>query len=441
MPRTIGIRREDKCEWERRVPITPEVVADLKSRYDIDTCIQPSSIRIISNNEFKNHGASIQEDLSACDAVFAVKEIPIEQFKPNGVYVFFSHVIKGQPYNMPMLRNLMDKGCTLIDYEKVTDDAGKRLIFFGRHAGAAGALETLYALGKRLKLEGSANPLEHITRAYDYPTLDAAKEAVRKAGESIRNSGLPKEAVPLVIGVAGYGNVGQGVLEVLDMLPMRYIDPSELHALVESGNYDSRVVYGVIFKEQHMVALKEKASIDPDLKFDCPHYFANPQLYESIFDRYWPHVTVLINAVYWDDRYPRLVTKASAAEQYRQGTPRLKVIGDVTCDVEGSIEVTVKSTEPGDPCYTYDPLSGDVEDDIAAEGLVIMAVDILPSELPLDASESFCAALKPYIPAIAGANYMAEFETLELPPEIKRAVIVHKGTLTPSFAYLSRFLV
>jgi alpha-aminoadipic semialdehyde synthase len=116
------------------------------------------------------------------------------------------------------------------------------------------------------------------------------------------------------------------------------------------------------------------------------------------------------------------------------------VIGDVSCDIDGSIEMTVKSTEPDAPCYVYDPLTEKVSDGFDNEGVVVMAVDILPSELPRDASESFSQALKDYIPAIADADYKAEFENLELPPEIKRAVIVHKGALSPSFTYLRRYL-
>ncbi len=110
--------------------------------------------------------------------VFAVKEIPPALFEPGKVYVFFAHVIKGQPYNMPMLRRLLDLGCTLIDYEKVTDDQGRRLIFFGRHAGMAGTLETLWALGRRLAWEGIPTPLADLRHAYEYRDVAEAKEAV-----------------------------------------------------------------------------------------------------------------------------------------------------------------------------------------------------------------------------------------------------------------------
>jgi alpha-aminoadipic semialdehyde synthase len=435
MPKRVGIRREDKSIWERRVPITPAAVAELKKDHAVETCIQPSSIRVFPDSEFAAKGALLKKDLSDCDVVFGVKEIPMEQFREGGTYVFFSHVIKGQPYNMPMLRALMDKGCTLIDYEKVADGKGKRLIFFGRHAGAAGAIETLYALGRRLSWEGVDTPFLEIKRAYEYPSLDAAKEAVRNLGRRLAEEGVPKQLAPLVIGVAGYGNVGQGVLEVLNELPVQHIRPEELHTLHEA---DARKIYCSTFREEHMVAPKTTSPGGPQGSFDYQHYYKNPDQYSSIFERYWPELSVLINAVYWDAPYPRLISKKEMAARQAGGGFRLKVIGDVSCDIEGSIEMTVKSTEPGDPCFVYNPGTGEVRDGFEGPGVLVMAVDILPSELPLDSSESFCEALKPYIPSIATADYAADFSSLSLPPEIKKAVIVHKGRLTPSFEYLKR---
>ncbi|MDX9826396.1 MAG: bifunctional lysine ketoglutarate reductase /saccharopine dehydrogenase family protein [Spirochaetia bacterium] len=440
MPKTIGIRREDKSIWERRVPITPKAIAELKTEHDIEAWIQPSSTRVIPDSDFERQGALLKEDLSLCDVVFGVKEIPAEQFRRNGAYVFFSHVIKGQAYNMPMLRDLLEKGCTLIDYEKVADSKGKRLIFFGRHAGAAGAIETLHALGRRLFWEGTDNPFLSIKRAYEYPSLTAAKKAVYEAGRKYAGAGLPEHFGPFVLGVAGYGNVGQGVLEVLNELPVKHIDPAELETLYCPGCYDPRIVYCATFKEEHMVGLNNANNQIGKTSFDYQHYYANPGQYSSIFDRYWPRLSVLINAVYWDAPYPRLITKKGLAQVYNRGESRLKVIGDVSCDIEGSIEVTVKSTEPGDPCFVYNPETGAINDGFEGAGVVVMAVDILPSELPLDSSESFCEALKPYIPAIANADYSVDFEALDLPPEIKKAVIVHKGRLTPAFEYLSRHL-
>src|SRR5262249_50700309 len=139
----IGIRREDKNEWERRAPLTPAAIRSLHQQ-GIEACVQPSNIRIFRDDEYRNAGARIQEDLSDCNVVFSVKEMPIGFFRPEQAFMCFSHVIKGQPYNMPMLANILESRATLIDYERVTDDSKRRLIFFGNYAGVAGMLETFY---------------------------------------------------------------------------------------------------------------------------------------------------------------------------------------------------------------------------------------------------------------------------------------------------------
>ncbi len=173
----IGIRREDKSRWERRVPVTPEDARELKEEHGIEVWVQPSSIRVFSEEEFTQAGATVQEDLSPCPVIFAVKEMPLDFFEPGKTYVFFAHVIKGQPYNMPMLKKMLELGCNLIDYEKVTDEKGRRLIFFGRHAGIAGMIETLWALGQRLDWEGIPNPFTQLKHTYQYKDLAEAKEA------------------------------------------------------------------------------------------------------------------------------------------------------------------------------------------------------------------------------------------------------------------------
>ena len=143
----IGIRREDKNKWEKRVPLTPEDVQLLIADHDLKIVVQPSQDhRIFPDSEYAKAGAIIDEDLSSCSTIIGVKEIPDQLFQPDTTYIFFSHVIKGQPYNMPMLQTLMEKNCTLLDYEKFEDNQNRRLIFFGRHAGLAGMVETLWAV-------------------------------------------------------------------------------------------------------------------------------------------------------------------------------------------------------------------------------------------------------------------------------------------------------
>jgi saccharopine dehydrogenase (NAD+, L-lysine forming) len=434
MQRCIGVRREDKSPWERRTPITPAIAAELRQQHGIQVIVQPSPQRAFAAAEFEAIGATVQESLAACPVVFAIKEIPAYAFEAGQAYVFFAHVIKGQPFNMPMLQAMLDLGCTLIDYEKVTDDAGRRLIFFGWHAGVAGMLETLWALGQRLAWQGIANPFTALRRAYDYHDIAEAKAVVRQVGEAIRRDGLPAALAPLTIGVAGYGNVASGVWEILDLLPVERIEPGELKDL-DRLRYSTNVIHATTFREEHLAA-----PLTAGAAFDLQHYYSTPQAYRSGFEQYLPHLSVLVNAIYWDPRYPRLVTKDYLRQAWRAGQPKLRVIGDISCDIDGAIECTVKATEPGEPNFVYNPYNGQVSDGIAGEGVVVMAVDILPSELPRDASEYFSRVLLPYVPALAAADYSAPFDDLALPSEIKRAVIAHRGQLTPGYQYLQRHL-
>jgi len=428
----IGIRREDKSIWERRVPIIPQHVRQLQEEHGIEVWVQPSEIRVFRDEEFAQAGARVEEDISPCPVVFAVKEIPAHFFQPGHTYVFFAHVIKGQPYNMPMLRRMLELGCQLIDYEKVTDERGRRLIFFGRHAGLAGMIDTLWALGQRLNLEGIPNPFSDLCQTYHYGSLAEAKAAVSALGERIAREGLPEQITPLICGFAGYGNVFRGANEIIELLPVREIQPHEVATVALSSDYARDVIYKVVFKEEHTVE-----PISPEHRFDLQDYYDHPEKYRSCFHTYLPYLTVIVNCVYWEAKYPRLVTKADLKRLYRgPEPPRLRVIGDISCDIEGAMECTVKCTEPGDPVFVYDPFGDRAIDGFEGQGPVVLAVDILPSELPRDASEYFSGVLMKYVPAIAQADYAAPFEELALPPEIKRAVIVHQGELTPNYRYL-----
>lgn len=436
MAGVIGIRREDKSKWERRVPIVPRDVHRLRSEHAVGVVVQPSGHRAFGDEEFVLAGATIQEDLSSCSAIFGIKEIPSYALEPGLAYVFFAHVIKGQPTNMAMLQRILDLGCTLIDYEKITDDQGRRLIFFGRQAGQAGMVDTLWALGQRLKWEGIANPFQALLPMPQYGGLAPATAALDVVGEWIRSAGVPSSLAPLVIGIAGYGNVSAGAQEILDRLPTIEIDPSDLARLGDDPDVSRHHVYKVVFKEKHMVERLEQPE-----RFLLQEYYDQPQRYRGVFAQYLRHLTVLVNAIYWAPQYPRLVTKASLAGLFAADqVPKLRVIGDISCDVEGAIEATTRSTDPGSPVYVYDPASGQTVDGYAGNGPVIMAVDILPSELPRESSAEFSLALQEFIPALAAADFTAPFDDLSLPAPIKRAVISHRGVLTPDYQYLSQYL-
>ncbi len=436
MSARIGIRREDKSEWERRVPVVPRDATDLQKEHGVQVVVQPSEIRAFSDEEFVGAGVAVEEDLSACSVVFGIKEMPKESFRAGKAYVFFAHVIKGQPYNMGMLQRMLDEGCTLIDYERVVDEENRRLIFFGWHAGVAGMINTLWSLGKRLAWKGVANPFTGLAQTRMYHDLAEAEAALGQVRTRIESDGLPDKVSPLIVGVAGYGNVSRGAQDVLDHLPTIELAPEEVAELAASGEYSRHHLYKVVFKEWHMV---EPAS--PGTDFELQDYYGHPERYRGVFERYIPHLTVLANAIFWTSAYPRLVTKAFLKALFeKEGEPQLQVIGDISCDVEGAIECTVKSTEPGEPIYVYDPITEQVCDGHEGRGVVIMAVDILPSELPRESSTDFSRILRPFVPAIARCDFSAPFEACDLPPEIKRAVIVYQGKLTPDYAYLEEYL-
>jgi len=428
---TIGVRREDKNEWERRVPLIPEHIKQLKEKYDIETIIQPSSIRAFSDQEYIDSGANVSEDLSEAPVIFAVKEIPISLFQPRKTYVFFAHVIKGQKYNMPMLKKMMELGCNLIDYEKITDENGRRLVFFGHYAGLAGMFDTLWAFGKRMEIKGIETPFNEIKEAINYKDLNDIKDHLKMLGERIAKDGLPDDICPMVVGFAGYGNVSRGAQEILDLLPVEEITPEQLKTLSE--NYSNNVIYKVVFKEKDMVD-----PISPDANFDLQEYYSKPELYKPTFEQYLPYLTILMNCIYWEKRYTRLITKDYVERNYNQ--MKLEVVGDISVDVNGAIEFTEKTTDSGCPTFVYNPSNKKITDGYEGEGIVVMAVDNLPCELPRESSEAFSKLLFDFVPPIAKADYSVDFDSLDLPPEVKRAIILYHGKLAPDYEYISKYL-
>ena len=431
----IGIRREDKNQWERRAPLAPSHVAQLVTS-GVEINIQPSQIRIFSDAEYQRSGASVSEDLSDCGLVLAIKEVPAKYFRPESAYLFFAHISKGQPYNMGMLRRILKIKATLLDYEHIVDRENRRLVYFGNHAGAAGLFETLYAAGKRLEWEGHPTPLLSLDRPLNFSSLDAGRDLLVETAARIAREGVGQALAPFVVGFAGYGNVSRGAQEFFDLLPHEEIAPGRLHAFMAAGNFSDKKLYKVVFKEEDIAV-----SIDPAESFDLDDYYRRPERYRGIFEQYLPHLTVLINCIYWEKSYPRLVAKAWLRSEWDKAVqPRLRVIGDITCDIEGSIECTVKATEPGKPVYTYIPSSGRVLDGWEGEGVVVMAVDTLPAEVPQDASLSFGDMLAPHIGILAATDFRRPVEELAMGAALKNAIIVHRGALTERYQYLAAYL-
>jgi alpha-aminoadipic semialdehyde synthase len=331
---------------------------------------------------------------------------------------------------------MLELKCQLIDYEKVTDEKKRRLIFFGKHAGIAGMIDTLWALGQRLSWEKIPNPFKQIKIAHQYESLAKAKEEISEVGKKIKSDGLDKSLLPFICGISGYGNVSHGVQEILDLLPIKEISPDEIFPLMQSSNYSKNHIYKIVFKEEHTVEPISSADC-----FELQDYYDHPEKYRSKFETYIPHLSLFMNCIYWDKRYPKLVTKKYLKQLYAgKEKPRLRVIGDITCDIEGSVECNLKWTQPDNPIYVYDPLEDKAIDGYEGTGPVVLAVDNLPCEIPKEASLYFSQVLKPFILKIAKADFSVDFDRCILPPPIKNAVIAYHGALTPNYRYMQNYL-
>ncbi|MDA8017223.1 MAG: bifunctional lysine ketoglutarate reductase /saccharopine dehydrogenase family protein [Thermoanaerobaculia bacterium] len=434
MTRSIGIRREDKSAWERRAPLVPADVAELVAA-GYEVLVQPSDIRVFSDDEYREAGASVDEDLSSAGVILAVKEVPIPLLVPERTYLFFAHVIKGQEHNMPLLRRMLDLGITLVDYERIADADGRRLVKFGRQAGQAGMVETLHALGHRLAAEGIETPLADVRQPFHYGSLEAVRQALSQVASTIETGFRPPSDGPLVFAFTGRGSVTQGAWEVFERLPYELIAPEDLPRRLADHDGLQRSLLAVRLEKRHLATPK-----DPDKEFEEAEYRAHPERYRGRLHRLLPYFTALVNGIYWDEDFPRFVTRRAMREMWRRGDRKLRVIGDISCDIEGSVELTHEATQPDAPCYVYDPESDSFHAGLDGPGVAIMAVDNLPCELPIDASREFSVPLRGFVPALADADWSVPYGALSLPSALRRAVITHRGELTPDYHYLERHL-
>ncbi len=337
---------------------------------------------------------------------------------------------------MPMLKRMIELGCSIIDYEKIVNEKGQRLLFFGGYAGQAGMIDTLWALGRRLKLEGIETPFLRLEKAVNYTSLVEAKEEVAEVGRLIQKNGLPPQLAPFVCGFMGYGHVSQGAQEMFDLLPSEEVSPRELPGLFKNGRPAARGLYKVVFKEEDMVKPDRfrEGVRSPGLLHQSAKLFSRDGGLSPIPDR--AHCRYLLDA-----EVPEVHHQVVPPEILRgEGTPRLRVIGDITCDIDGSVECTVQATDSENPVYVFDAETDRALTGIEGKGPVVMAVYNLPAELPLESSTYFSGGLKKYIPAIVAADFRGEFSRCGLPPEVKKAVILFRGKLTPAYEYLSKFV-
>ncbi|KAJ9470716.1 Alpha-aminoadipic semialdehyde synthase [Diplonema papillatum] len=431
----IGIRREDKNEWERRVPLTPQHVSTLVND-GLKVLVQPSSIRAFSNEEYAEAGGVVIEDLSEANTIVAVKEVPVECLIPERTYMMFSHTHKAQPYNMPLLDEILRKNIRLIDFERIAGEEG-RVVKFGPFAGFAGTIDTLHALGVALLAQHFATPFLHVSHAKEYKSLEAARENLIDVGNTIRKRGLPKEIGPLTFVVTGTGSVSQAAQQILHHLPCQYVEASALKALHAKTNFDNKTVYVCVVTAKDMVRPKKKSQ-----SFDKEEYYAHPERYVPTFhESVAPYASAIINGMYWEDRFPRLLTLEQTKTLYKtRGRLPTLVLGDITCDPFGSIEFFTKSTSIAHPLYCYDPATDTSVDfeHFSGQGPLIVGVDHLPAEFPMEASDFFGTPLVPLVKEVATNDGTVPWEVQEksLPAVVANGVIACHGKLTPKYGYI-----
>lgn len=432
-PGTLGIVREAYSKWERRAPLTPTHVARLVEQ-GIRVHVQPCDRRVFSNVEYEKAGAVLRDDLSEAAAILGVKQVPTHKLLPNRAYMFFSHTIKAQPENMALLDAVRQQQIRLFDYECITEGGeigAPRTVAFGSFAGMAGMIGGLRGLGERALNLGYHTPFLSTGSAYMYPDLAAAEDAVRAVGAGIASAGLPQSLAPFNVVFTGNGAASKGAQEIFKLMPHTMVEPHELPHLPA----DPHQVFGCVVTAKDMVQHSGGAA------FDYSDYLANPHAYDPHFHRHiLPHTSAVVHCSYWEPKYPRLLTNEQLLQLRRSGNKRLLGVVDISCDIKGAFEMLTHSTLPESPYYVYDPESGVSSTSLDTDGLLMCGVDILPSELPREASAhfgdkllagGFAASLAHLDPTVAWREAEAT-----LPAELSAACIAADGKLNARWKYI-----
>lgn len=398
----IGLIREYKQPADRRVAFTPHQCVEIQKQFrDIALFVESSPDRAFSDREYAELGIPVIRSMETCDVLMGIKEVPISKLIPGKTYLFFSHTIKKQLHNRGMLQEILRKKITLIDYECLHHPNGNRVLGFGKYAGWVGTYEAFKSYGLR---SGAFN----LDPAYGYPNFEAVMQSLLSVKELIH-------AGQLKIALAGSGRVASGCEEVLRFLDIQKVTPG---AFLQQ-NFE-QTVYTLL----DTFDLYRRKDGSP---WDHAHFFAHHDAYESLFKPYTRQTDILINAIYWDHQMPPHFTKEeTAASDFR-----IRTIADISCDVEGSVPITVKDTSMEDPVFGWNPATQTLCEPYTKHSIDIMAVSNLPSEIPADASEGFGNDLIQYVlPALADPENLM----------IRNATICKEGALCPGYHYLKDYV-
>jgi saccharopine dehydrogenase (NAD+, L-lysine-forming) len=395
----LGVIRETKDPPDKRVPLTPTQCKEIQVRYrNLKILVQPSENRCYTDQEYKDAGIQMNDDISECDVLAGVKEVKIENLIAGKTYLFFSHTAKEQPYNRGLLQAIIEKEIRLMDYEYFTTRDRLRVVAFGRWAGVVGAYNGLRAYGLR-------------TGNFEISPASDCKD-LSELTDGLKDIDLGRTR----FAVTGGGRVAGGALEILEFAGVKQVAPVA---------YLSKSFQGPVFTRLdpwHYTRPKD------DRAFDFKHFTDRPDLYQNSFLPYARRTDVFIACHFWDPKSPVLMTQ----KDLKGGRIPIRIIADISCDIDGPIPSTIRASTIAKPFYGYDPVSGKESGPFQQDSITVMAVDNLPGELPRDASEDFGKALLKHV--------MPELLGLQDTGMLERASITDKGKLTKKYDYLKDYL-
>ncbi len=395
----FGIIKERKNPPDRRVVFSPDELAKIKQLYHDSTVkVETSDIRIFTDDQYKSMGIEVADNVSDCDVLFGVKEVPVESLIPNKAYFFFSHTIKKQPYNRKLLQAILEKNIDLYDHETIVDANNRRLIGFGRYAGIVGAYNAFRAFGIKFEL-------------FKMPKAEtlSGKDALIA---HLKRLVLP----PLKIVVSGTGKVGNGAKEILDAMKIKEVT-------VE--NYLTKNYTQAVYTQIDVLDYNKRLD---GQTLDFTDFYHNPKEYTSDFEKFTKVSDIYIAGHFHGNDAPVILTR----EMLQANDCNLKVVADVSCDVDGPIACTLRASTIAEPLYGYLPIENKEVDVFHPAAIVVMAVDNLPCELPKDASEGFGEMFSQHV--------IPAFFNGDKDGILKRAKMTENGKLTERFSYLQDYV-
>lgn len=395
----IGVIKEGKTPPDERVPLSPEQCKEITGNFPtIDLVVQKSNVRRFKDNEYANLDVNIVDEVDDCDVLMGVKEVPINELIPNKTYFYFSHTIKKQPYNRNLLLAMMDKNITMVDYEALTNSNGMRLIGFGKYAGIVGCYNSFYAYGKRT----ASFDLKRAYQCEDQAEMEAELSKIK----------LPNN---YKIVTTGGGRVNSGIEEILNKIGIKKVTANDILTQVYNEPVYAQLLVDDYYKKSD------------NSEFKRSEVYNHPERFVRDFMKFAKVADMYISGHFWDENAPYIFTREDA----KSSDFKIKVVGDVSCDIDTAVACTLRPSTIKEPLYGYDPINESETDFDNKNAITVMAVDNLPCELPKDASADFG---REFIDKIL-PHLVDDKEEV-----IKRATICKNGDLTEEYEYLRDYV-